>query len=259
MSFVIESIHFSYGNTKALQGISTYFEDSTFYAIIGPNGCGKSTLLKCLYGYQRPMQGEIKIDNKEIFKMNHKKRATKISYVAQSNEISFDFSVKDIVSMGRNPYIGRFSSLNENDMFHINESLKQTSMVEFKDKSINELSGGEKQRAFIARALAQDTKIILLDEPVSMLDINHQIEIMDTIKTLSLKKKRTIICVLHDLNLASIYADYVVLMDNGKINSIGTPKKVLTKENLKQVYNADVHIIDNITNQSKFIIPKSKL
>lgn len=259
MSLKIDNLHFSYDDLEVLNGISSYFEDSTFYAIIGPNGCGKSTLLKCLYGFLHPKQGTIKINDKNLFKMNNRKRASQISYVAQSVETSFDFTVKDIVSMGRNPYIKRFSSLSENDIFHIYEAMKQTSVIDYKDKSINELSGGEKQRAFIARALAQDTKIILLDEPVSMLDINHQIEIMDTIKSLSSNHNRTVICVLHDLNLASIYADCVILMDNGTINSIGKPSKVLTKKNIKKVYKTEVNIIDNHDGLPKIIIPQSRI
>lgn len=256
MSLVIKNLQFSYGNLSVLNKISSYFEDSTFYAIIGPNGCGKSTLLKCLYGYLEPSSGSILIDDKNIKKMNHKKRATKISYVAQSNETGFDFTVKDIISMGRNPYIKRFSSMSEDDIYHVYEAMDKTSTLAFKDKSINELSGGEKQRAFIARALAQDTKFILLDEPVSNLDINHQTEIMSTIKSLSTNHKRTIICVLHDLNLAYLYADYVLLIDNGKVHSIGKPSNVLTKENIKSVYKTDVTILEDKNGDFKFIVPK---
>ncbi len=256
MSLIIENLHFSYGNLSVLNGISSYFEDSTFYAIIGPNGCGKSTLLKCLYGYLDPSSGSILIDDKNIKKMTHKKRATKVSYVAQSNDTGFDFSVKDIISMGRNPYIKRFASMSEDDIHHIYTAMDKTSTLAFKDKSINELSGGEKQRAFIARALAQDTKFILLDEPVSNLDINHQTEIMNTVKSLSKNHKRTIICVLHDLNLAYLYADFVLLMDNGKVHSIGKPKNVLTKENIKSVYKTDVTILEDRNGDFKFIVPK---
>ncbi|MBN2851789.1 MAG: ABC transporter ATP-binding protein [Clostridia bacterium] len=259
MSLVIDNLHFSYGSTEVLKGVSSYFENSTFYAIVGPNGCGKSTLLKCLYGYLSPGEGTIKINNHNIMKMSHRKRAMNISYVAQSNEISFDFAVKDIVAMGRNPYISRFASLSDTDISHIHDALEKTSMTELKDKSINELSGGEKQRAFIARALAQDTEIILLDEPVSMLDINHQIEIMDTVKSLSLNHHRTIIAVLHDLNLASLYADCVILMNKGSIHSIGSSSKVLTKENINSVYKTEVDIYDTVEGMPRFIVPKARI
>jgi len=259
MSLNINNIHFSYGSLNVLNGISLTFQDSTFYAIIGPNGCGKSTLLKCMYSFLKPNKGSIEINNSNLLHMNHKKRASEISYVAQSVETSFDFTVKDIVSMGRNPYVKRFSTLSKTDISHVYQAMNQTSVLEYKNKSVNELSGGEKQRAFIARALAQDTKIILLDEPVSMLDINHQIEIMDTIKLLSKKHNRTVICVLHDLNLASMYADRVILMNNGKVRSIGTPNEVLTKKNIKEVYKTDINIITNADKTSKLIMPKSRL
>lgn len=253
-----KGLSYSYGNEEVLNDFSFDFKENKLYSIIGPNGCGKSTLLKCLFGYLSPKSGNVSINSKNIASYSTKHLAKKISYVQQSTNTSFDFSVKDIVTMGRHPYLGRFSSLSKTDKDHIKFALKSTSTYDFRHKSINELSGGEKQRAFIARALAQDTDIVLLDEPVSMLDINHQIEIMDTVKHLSKNLNKTVICVLHDLNLASSYGDEIILMEKSKIFTHGTPNDVITKENLEKVYKVGV-TVEKINKNKIFIMPNSNL
>jgi len=178
-----------------------------------------------------------------------------MAVVPQSTEIEFDFSVQDIVLMGRTPHISRFCSESENDIKIAMNAMEITNTWELRSKSINELSGGEKQRVVVARAIAQETGIILLDEPISHLDIHHQIEIMNQLKQLNLNKNITIIAVLHDLNLAAAYGDHMILMDNHVVYKDGTPEEVLTEEIIKKVYGLEVYISKNPRTGKTFIMP----
>lgn len=255
----VRDLSFSYGKNRVLNNVSMDFFQGTFYGIIGPNGCGKSTLLKNLYGYLSPETGNVTIGGKDISKMNAKERSRQIAYVPQETTPGFDFSVFEMVAMGRNPYHGTMSSLNSKDLARIREAMVDTSTLELAEKNINELSGGEKQRAILARAFAQDSDIILMDEPVSMLDINHQVEIMDLAKSLADKKSKTIVCVLHDLNLAAQYTQHIFIMSQGKIICAGMPHEVLTREILTDVYNVDVFVGENQLSGKKIVIPLSRL
>lgn len=254
----VSNLCFSYGRTKVLKDVNMSFEKGQFYCIIGPNGCGKTTLLKNLYGFLSPDSGKITINGNDIHNMKIKERSRFISYVPQETQTGFDYTVFDIIAMGRNPYHSSLESLNAEDYEHIITAMEETSTTHLRDKSINELSGGEKQRAILARAFAQDSDIILMDEPVSMLDINHQVEIMDLAKHLAENKSKTIVCVLHDLNLAAQYPRYLYLMQNGTVVKSGTPSEVLTEENLSAVYNVNVFIGENSVTKSKIVIPLSR-
>ena len=255
----VENLSYSYGKTEVLTGVSMDFYQGTFYGIIGPNGCGKSTLLKNLYGYLTPKNGRVRINDEDISKMKARKRSQHVAYVPQETHTGFDFTVFDVIAMGRNPYHTGLDSLNSEDIDCIMTAMKETSTIKLKDKSINELSGGEKQRAILARAFAQDSEIILMDEPVSMLDINHQIEIMDLARSLADQKNKTIICVLHDLNLAAQYTQHIFLMSNGNVSKAGMPDEVLTEEILSSVYGVDVKVDDNKISGLKTITPLSRL
>jgi iron complex transport system ATP-binding protein len=182
--------------------------------------------------------------------------AKKLSSVPQNTNIDFDFSVMDIVLMGRTPYLKRFESEKENDIKIVKEAMEMTNTWDLKDKSINELSGGERQRVIIARALSQESEIMLLDEPISNLDIQHQIEILDTIKYLN--RNVTIIAVLHDLNLAAQYSDSLILLKDGKVLSHGAVEEVLTEKNIRDAYNIDAYIMKNPVTGKPHIIPISK-
>ena len=178
-----------------------------------------------------------------------------MAVVSQSTEIEFDFSVQGIVLMGRTPHISRFCSESEKDIEIAMNAMKMTNTWELRNKSINELSGGERQRVVVARAIAQETGIILLDEPISHLDIHHQIEIMNQLKQLNQNKNITIIAVLHDLNIAAAYSDHMILMYDKGVYKDGTPEEVLTEEIIKKVYGLDVYITKNPKTGKTFIMP----
>ncbi|WP_051541889.1 ABC transporter ATP-binding protein [Clostridium lundense] len=253
---IINNLNYNYGETHILNNINIKFKKNKFYSIIGPNGSGKTTLLKNILRTIPVESKSIYIDAKDLTCFKNKELAQKISSVPQNTNIDFQFTVFDIVLMGRTPYLKRFETEGNEDLQIVEESMKMTNTWHLKDKNINELSGGERQRVIIARALAQQCEIILLDEPISNLDIQHQIEILDTIKYLN--RNVTIIAVLHDLNLAAQYSDSLILLNNGKVVSHGTVEEVLTEKNIRNAYNLDTYIIKNPVTGKPHIIPISK-
>lgn len=244
-AIVVDSLEFGYTNKSVLKDISFSVEKGQFISIIGPNGSGKSTLLKNLANIYSPLKGNIEIDGKNISNYNKKELARKIALVPQDTTISYDFSVFDVALMGRFPYIGRFEKESEKDYKMVVDALKLTNTFHLRDRSINEISGGERQRVIIARALIQEPDIIFLDEPTSHLDINHQIDLLTLLKNLNKEKNTTIILVIHDINLACRYSDKIVLMDDGKILSEGNPEEVITRENIEEAYGLNVIIEEN--------------
>ena len=254
----IKDLNFSYDGDpqeETLNNISINIEKGKFYTILGPNGSGKTTLIRLISKALNIKQEKIFIGDKDIININSKTLAKKLAVVPQSTSIEFDFSVHDIVLMGRSPHISRFSSESEEDIKIVKNAMEMTNTWNLRHKNINALSGGERQMVIVARAIAQETEIVLLDEPISNLDIHHQIEILNQIKLLNREKQRTIIAVLHDLNIATAYSDYMILMNNGKIHSIGTPENVLKKDVIKEVYGLDVHIISDPVSGRPVIIP----
>ncbi|WP_291635559.1 heme ABC transporter ATP-binding protein [Clostridium sp.] len=250
----INNISFSF-EQEVLKDININIERGKFYTILGPNGSGKTTLLRILSKSLSTEKGEIFIDEKKLTQMKTKVLAKEMAVVSQSTEIEFDFSVQDIVLMGRTPHISRFCSESENDIKIAMKAMKMTNTWELRKKSINALSGGERQRVVVARAIAQETGIILLDEPISHLDIHHQIEIMNQLKQLNKNKNITIIAVLHDLNIAAAYGDRMILMHDCGIYKDGSPEEVLTEDIIKEVYGLTVYITKNPKTGKTFIMP----
>jgi len=238
-----------------LTDINIEIEQGKFYSIIGPNGSGKTTLLKSMSKALEPAQNTVYINGTDISLLRSKEIARKISSVPQNTGLEFEFTVMDIVLMGRSPYLRRFQSEREEDIKKAVEAMKTTNTWHLREKSINRVSGGERQRVIIARALAQDAQIMLLDEPISQLDIHHQVELMNTIKKLNREKGITVIAVLHDLNIAAQYSDYMLLLSEGRIAVQGTPEAVLTQQNIKNIYKLDVLVMDNPINGKPLIIP----
>lgn len=249
----VENLKFSYGNKIILKDISLNFDKGKFYSIIGPNGSGKSTLIKNLSKILPPMANSVFIDKIDISNINNKKLSQKISVIPQDIKIEYDFTVFDVVMMGRSPYKRRFEDFNVEDEKIVEKYMKATNTWYLKDKLITELSGGESQRVIAARALTQETDIILLDEPTSHLDIQYQIEFLKIFKNLRMNK--VIITVLHDLNLAATFSDEIILINKGEIISKGTPWQVINKENIKNVYNLSVEVFENPINKCPYIIP----
>ena len=250
----INNVCFSF-EQEVLRNININIERGKFYTILGPNGSGKTTLLRLLSKSLNMEKGEISIYGKNLTQIKAAMLAKEMAVVPQSTEIEFDFSVQDIVLMGRTPHISRFCSESEKDIKIAMNAMKCTNTWNLKNKSINALSGGEKQRVVVARAIAQETGIILLDEPISHLDIHHQIEIMNGLKKLNKNKKITIIAVLHDLNIAAAYGDHMILMHDGGVYRDGTPEEVLTEDIIKKVYGLEVYVTKNPKTGKTFIMP----
>ncbi len=255
MSLKIDNIDCYYGSIKVLESVDLSADSGDFIGVIGPNGSGKSTLLRSISRILRPKVGTVLLNHTDIYALSSKDVAKKLAVVPQDNVINFAFTALDIVLMGRTPHQGRFEFEGEGDMSVARKAMELTNTWYLSERPITELSGGERQRVVIARALAQEPRILLLDEPTSHLDINHQIEILDIIKRLTRTEGLIVISVFHDLNLASRYCDRLALLDHGKVTSLGSPEVVLTAENIKKVYHANVLVKRHPVTNSLYIIP----
>ncbi|OPX63303.1 MAG: Cobalamin import ATP-binding protein BtuD [Methanomassiliicoccales archaeon PtaB.Bin134] len=235
----VKDICFSYREKPVLENIDLEVRKGEIIGILGPNGCGKTTLLKLLNRNLHPRSGRILMEDQDLEDISKRRIARHIAVVPQSNEIRFAFSVRDIVSMGRMPFLDRFQGESSEDMRIVEEAMEKTNIREFADRLINTMSGGERQRVIIARALAQRPEVILLDEPTLHLDINHQFEVLDLVKRLSKEEGLTVIIVSHDLPMVVKYCDRMVLIHDHRVHALGTPEEVLTTENMRTVFNID--------------------
>ncbi|MBS3810627.1 MAG: ABC transporter ATP-binding protein [Halanaerobiales bacterium] len=256
----LKGIDFSYGEQQILHQIDFHLRENEFIGIIGPNGSGKSTLLKNISKLLDPDQGFIYLDKDLLNNYSYKDLAKKMAVVPQDSEINFNFTVYDLVMMGRNPYQDRWGRVREKDRKKVDEALQLTDTEKFKDKSIQNLSGGERQRVIIARAIVQEPELLLLDEPTASLDINYQRNIFDLISNLNNKLDMSVLAVSHDLNLISQYCDKLILINQGYIHTIGKVDEVITKENISEVYKTNVDIKYNPITERPYviIIPHSK-
>jgi iron complex transport system ATP-binding protein len=235
----VEGISFSYRDKPVLQDVDLEVRKGEIIGILGPNGCGKTTLLKLLNRNLKPQKGRVLMKGVDLEEISKRKIARHIAVVPQSNEIRFAFTVRDIVSMGRMPFLSQFQGESRDDMQIVEEAMEKTSIKEFADRLISNMSGGERQRVIIARALAQRPEIILLDEPTLHLDINHQFEVLDLVKRLSKEEGLTVVIVSHDLPMVVKYCDRMVLIHDHRIHALGTPQEVLTPENMRTVFNIE--------------------
>src|SRR5512136_1088275 len=238
----VNSISFRYREEWVLQDVSFRVEKGEFVGVIGPNGSGKTTLLKMLYRLLSPQKGEILFELVPMKKMERADIAKRIAVVAQETQLLFPFSVLETVLMGRSPYLGHLMFENEKDLEIARKAMEWTKIHPFSERTIDELSGGERKRVFIARALAQEPEVILLDEPTANLDIHHQIDFLDLILTLNRERGLTIVIASHDLNIASEFCDRLILLQRGRIYQMGIPEEVVTKENIESVYDCEVWI-----------------
>lgn len=254
----VSNVSFSYrGAFEVLRNVDAGFEEGKLYVLVGPNGSGKTTLLNCIAQNLDGYTGEILISGKNIKSMGGRERSRYISYVPQSTNIDFDFTAMEIVLMGRSPYIGFFGNESKDDIEITEECMRKTGVYHLRDKNIKEISGGERQRVLISRALCQNAPIMLLDEPSSSLDIYHELNVMDILKDIVKEKGSTVICVMHDLNTAARYADHLFLMSNGKIVAEGNAKEVFKSENLESVYSVKSEFIE--IDGVKYILVKDTL
>lgn len=238
MEVKAEALSYSISEKKIISDI--YFQAKTGQKVglIGPNGSGKSTLLKNIYRVYQPDLGKITIDDEPITNISSKKSAQKMAVVSQDSATLFDFSVREVVLMGRAPHKKLLEADNDSDEEIMQHALQKVGMSSYENRSIATLSGGEKQRVMLARALAQQAQILVLDEPTNHLDIHHQLQLMDLVRTLDV----TIIAALHDLNIASSYCDIIYVMNKGEIFTYGTPEEVLTESLLQEVFRVHTSV-----------------
>jgi len=235
------SYHYREGS-QVLRGVSASFAPGRLSAILGPNGTGKTTLLKLLSGAYKPERGAVTLDGQSVSAMSERRRARHIAVVSQRSHVDFAFTVTDVVLMGRQPYLSRYATESEQDIAFAREAMALTATEHLADRQVTELSGGEWQRVIIARALCQRTPVMLLDEPVSSLDIRYQLEVLSLVRRLVKDQGVTAVCVLHDINLAAHYADDIILMHGGQVYQSGAPRDVLTREAMGEVYSVDVDV-----------------
>jgi iron complex transport system ATP-binding protein len=237
MKLKIKDVEFSYASTPILKNVCMELQTSEVLGIVGPNGAGKSTLLRCIDRILKPQRGSILLDGQEVKDMSRMEIARRLGYVPQTSTRVFPATVFDTVLMGRRPHLGWRS--NEKDVEKVLEILKLLGIIEFALRDFNEISGGQQQKVLIARALAQEAGVLLLDEPTSNLDIRHQLEAMDIIKKLVKETGISAIMAIHDLNLGSRYSDRIIMLNGGSIFDAGSPSSVLNPESIKQVYGVE--------------------
>lgn len=241
MKLKVENLHYNINEDSILEGVNIEVKKGEFVGLIGPNGSGKSTLLKNIYKVYKPTKGNIFIDSTGISKLSNKELARKMAVMVQENNLEFDIKVLDMVILGRYSHKKLLESSNNNDYEVAENSLKEVGLAGYEERSFFSLSGGEKQRVLIARALTQEAEFIILDEPTNHLDIRYQFQIMNILK----KQNITVFSSIHDLNIAAFYCDKIFAINNGKIVHNGTPEKVLNKKLIKELFGVEAEIGTN--------------
>jgi len=241
----VENLYGGYYKEDVVRGVSLNVNPGDFLVAIGPNGSGKTTLLRLLTRVLPLRKGEIFYKDRNIGQMNLKEFCRCVAFASQDIPAGFSFTVMELVLMGRIPHLKRLQYETRRDIEIAYEKLALTDILALKDKRIDELSAGERQRVVIAQALAQEPELLFLDEPTAHLDIGHQVQILDLLKKLNRENNLTIVMILHDLNLASAYSNRIVLLDQGMILKEGRPEEVLTYQNIEKVYKTIVLVNDN--------------
>ncbi len=237
-----ENINFSYPEQPVMKEVSFTVDEAQIVAVIGPNGSGKTTLLKIINGTLFPDTGKMFIDGKVTNEWSRKEIARKVAIVPQETSVVFPFYAEEIVLMGRFPHLGRYGFEDKRDYRIVHDAMGKTDTLAFASRRFDELSAGERQRVLIARALAQEPKILLLDESTVFLDLKHQAQFLALLKHLNTAQQLTVIFVTHDINLAAQNASRIILLDYGKIYAIGVPAEVITATNIKDVYDVEVGV-----------------
>lgn len=243
MHISINGMKFSYSSTPVLDDITTEIDGPAFVSILGPNGVGKSTLIHCINKILTPTEGTVMLDGRDVAEITIKELAKDVGYVPYSTSDTFPLSVIDTVLMGRHPH-SRWGTL-DRDLDIVYETLKQLGIEDLSMRPFNELSAGQHQKVMLARGLVQEPKVLLLDEPTSNLDVRHQLDVAKMLKRLSVEKGILVIMICHDINIAAKYSDRIILLDEGRIFSTGTPDEVITEDNLRRVYGVTSRIIDD--------------
>ncbi|WP_310607590.1 iron-enterobactin ABC transporter ATP-binding protein [Buttiauxella brennerae] len=250
-----EKLRLGYGNHVVADGLTVAIPDGKFTAIIGPNGCGKSTLLRTLSRLMKPMHGQVWLDGNEIHRFATKEVARRVGLLAQNSTAPGDISVAELVARGRYPHQPMFSRWREEDSQAVERALKATNIEDLADQPVDTLSGGQRQRAWIAMVLAQETSILLLDEPTTWLDISHQIDLLELLRDLNQKQGYTLAAVLHDLNQACRYATHLIALRDGKIIAEGAPTEIVTPELIEAIYGLRCMIIEDPVAHTPLVVP----
>jgi len=254
ISLSINNLSGGYGKESVVKDVSFGVKRGDFVGIIGPNGSGKSTLFRLMTRILTPQKGNVLLQGSDITQMNLKEFSRKVAFVPQDTLINFSFSVWEIALMGRIPHLRRLQLETKKDFTVTENALSLTDALHLKQKDINELSAGERQRVIIAKALTQEPMFLFLDEPTSHLDIAYQIQILDLLRRLNKEANLTILIILHDLNLASEYCNRIILLNEGKIFKDGDLEEVLTYQNIEAVYRTRVVVNKNPISHKPYVV-----
>ena len=239
----IENLQAGYSET-VLHDVSLQVRAGEIAGIIGPNGCGKSTLLRCVIGALRPQSGRVLVENQDVFSLSPRTRAQRVALLPQHSEIDTSLKVREAVALGRTPYLSAYGAPSSGDENVIEASMRAARIEQFSSRRLDELSGGERQRVGLARALAQQTPILLLDEPTSNLDIRYQHELLHLVKQLARRDDLAVVVVLHQINLAAAVCDHLLLLSpSGRVLESGAPHMVMTPENLESAYEMPLRVV----------------
>jgi iron complex transport system ATP-binding protein len=252
MSLEIRGVSVDVGRRRIVSDIDVKVPDGGFVGLLGPNGSGKSTLLKTIYRVHKPSTGTLLLDGRPLLSMPARDAARRVAVVAQESVVEFDFTVGEMVTIGRTPHKRAFDRDDDHDRAIVADAIERVGCTDLVHRSFNTLSGGEKQRVLIARAIAQGADHLILDEPTNHLDIRYQIEILELVKGLGL----TVLAALHELSLASLFCDTVHLLTNGKVLAAGRPAEVITAEQVHAAYGADVLIVEHPETGTPHLIPR---
>lgn len=252
----ITHLFVNYGQRRVLCDVSLQVGRGEVLALIGPNGAGKSTLLRTISGILRPEAGTIFLGERDLGRLSPEQRARWMAVVPQAHRLPAGFSVRQTVLMGRTPYLGWLGRPASADLRRVQAALELTDLLELAERPVDQLSGGEQQRVLLARALAQDTPVLLLDEPTAHLDLHHQATLLELVHRLAGQQKLTVVMALHDLNLAALYTDRVALLVDGSLQGVGSPAEVLTASRLSQVYRLPIHVITHPDYGVPLILPE---
>ncbi len=253
-----QSVSAGYAGLDVVHSISVEVAAGETLAIVGPNGAGKSTLLRVLSGSHRRSAGEVQLLGRALDSFDRRARARAVATVAQESTIAFQFTVLEVVLMGRAPHLGAFRFESRHDLEIAREALAHFDLLRFAHRHIQELSGGERKSVFLARALAQEPALAILDEPTAFLDIRHVADIFSRFRKLARERGMAVIATLHDLNAAALYADRVLLMKDGVAAAYGTPEEVLTPDNLRRVYDTAIYVGRNPATGTLAILPGTR-
>ncbi|WP_432665948.1 ABC transporter ATP-binding protein [Wukongibacter baidiensis] len=242
--FKVESVYFSYGNKKILQDINFGIKEGTFLSIIGQNGSGKTTLINLLNGMNTDYSGSVKYLDRDLSSYKVTERSKNFSIISQKNGIDFPFTCMEVVMMGRNPYKNRLNSLSEKDLELVIDVMKKTNTLKFANSLVTEISGGEFQRIILARALAQNPRVLFLDEAFSAMDISYKINAIKLIKRLVKEEGLTVVSIMHDINIAYNFSDEVCALKLGRLHGFGKPDEFITEEFIYDVFNIEVEKVD---------------